>query len=62
MHAVRWACAGTRDSSSALKSTCVHQHGGCGAPVSRATSLAHAFGCPQSGQRVGSIAGDAGGM
>jgi hypothetical protein len=33
MHALRWACTGTRDSSSALKSTCVHQQGGCAMPV-----------------------------
>jgi hypothetical protein len=62
MQALRWAGAGTRESNSALKSTCVHQHGGCATPVSRAISLAHALGWPHKGQRVGSAAENSGGM
>jgi hypothetical protein len=52
--AVRRAFAGTLSSSSAPKSTCVHQQGGCATPVARSTSIAHRLGCPHKGQRVGS--------
>jgi hypothetical protein len=54
MQARRWASGGTRASSSALKSTCVHQQGGWGWPVARAVSMAQVLGPPHKGQRVGS--------
>jgi len=62
MQALPWAGGGTFPNKSTLKSTCVHQQGGCARLVLRATSLAHALTCPHKGQRVGSIAGDVVGM
>ena len=53
MQACRRASGGTRASSSALKSTCVHQHGGCASPVARCRSIAQALGRPHKGQWTG---------
>ena len=38
----------------------MHQHGGAGWPVARASAWAHRFGCPHRGQRVGSGMGSGG--
>jgi hypothetical protein len=48
------ASLGISSSTSLLKSTCVHQQGGCFSPVARSISIAHRFGWPQSGQDVAS--------
>src|ERR1035437_811198 len=55
MQAVARACSGRRDSSAASNLTCVHQQGGCFAPLARSASMAHWLGCPHSGQRLGSL-------
>jgi len=54
MQALSRADAGSWASNSALKSTCVHQHGGCFTPVACSTSMAHWFTLPHNGQRLGS--------
>ena len=58
-HMQAWfrAASGTRPSNSALKSTRVHQQGGCGWPVARCASMAQPFGPPHRGQRPGSMEG-----
>jgi hypothetical protein len=55
MHARLLAWAGTRESRSAPKSTCVHQQGCCACPVLRAISMAQRLGCRHSGQSTGSV-------
>jgi hypothetical protein len=56
MQAVPRALAGTRASSSLVKSTFVHQHGPCATPLARSISMAQRLGWPQIGQRAGSKA------
>ena len=55
MQANRRDSGGTWASSSALKSTWVHQHGGCFWPVAFSISMAQVLAWPHSGQRVGSV-------
>jgi hypothetical protein len=47
--------SGNLASGALLKSTCMHQQGGCAWPVSRSTSIAQRFDSPHSGQRVASM-------
>jgi len=61
MQAASRACCGTRASSSEAKSTCVHQQGPCGVPVARSRSIAHAFGSPHKGHKVGVTGAEAAG-
>jgi hypothetical protein len=58
MQAARFASFGTRASKSPLKSTEVHQQGGCFSPVRRSSSLAQALDWPHKGQRLGSTVGE----
>jgi hypothetical protein len=58
MQARSRASPGTFASNSALKSSCVHQQGGCAWPVDLATSIAHWLDCPHSGHTVGSTVAD----
>lgn len=46
--------------SASSNTAVMHQQGPCATPVSRSVSIAHAFGVPQSGQRVGSMVGESG--
>jgi len=56
------AAAGACSSKAGTNVACVHQQGGCGWPLARASSMAQPFAPPHRGQRLGSIGVGAGVM